>query len=361
MDDKKKIINNGEIDLVALVNYFWSNRWFVVKFSSIFVVLGLIIALTSQKQYVTVCRVLPEAVGSGMKAGGAGISALAGLAGVNLNLGQSETLTPIHYPEIINSAPFLNDLLKEPVYFEKLDTTISTFEYYRDFQKPSLPDILIGYTLGLPGKIKSIFVDKEEPIIDLGKGGERRVLSFSENDWETIKAFRDLITVETDYNTGMITVELLYPDRYAVADLTGIMVDKLTEKVTEYKIQKAQQNLDFVQERYDDAQEKYQQCQLAVARYNELNRNLASPTSKIRLQQLNNDLSLALSLYRDLASQLEQAKIKVKYDTPVFTVVQPAIVPIDKEKPKRLLILIGFTFLGGFIAIVRLLLRLKNN
>jgi uncharacterized protein involved in exopolysaccharide biosynthesis len=53
-----------------------------------------------------------------------------------------------------------------------------------------------------------------------------------------------------------------------------------------------------------------------------------------------------MNLYSELATQLEQAKIEVKKDTPILTVVRPVTIPYKKSKPQRLQILVVFTFLG---------------
>jgi uncharacterized protein involved in exopolysaccharide biosynthesis len=66
---------------------------------------------------------------------------------------------------------------------------------------------------------------------------------------------------------------------------------------------------------------------------------------------LQSDYQLAFEVYSQLAQQLEQAQIKVKEDTPVFSIVKPVTVPIEKSKPNRPLILIIWTFLGVVFAI----------
>jgi LPS O-antigen subunit length determinant protein (WzzB/FepE family) len=66
---------------------------------------------------------------------------------------------------------------------------------------------------------------------------------------------------------------------------------------------------------------------------------------------LQNEYRLAFEVYSQLAQQFEQAQIKVKEDTPVFSIVKPVTVPIEKSKPNRPIILIIWTFLGGIISI----------
>lgn len=55
------------------------------------------------------------------------------------------------------------------------------------------------------------------------------------------------------------------------------------------------------------------------------------------------------TIYSELAKQLEQAKIQVKQDTPVFTIIEPVSVPTNKSKPNRPMILFIWLFLGGVV------------
>ena len=64
------------------------------------------------------------------------------------------------------------------------------------------------------------------------------------------------------------------------------------------------------------------------------------------LQRLEADYSIALNVVQELASQLEQAKIQVNRDTPIFTVIEPVVVPTERSAPKRVLIVLIWLFLG---------------
>ena len=58
------------------------------------------------------------------------------------------------------------------------------------------------------------------------------------------------------------------------------------------------------------------------------------------------ELNIASSVVEQLATQLEQAKLQVNKDTPVFTVIEPVSVPFERSAPKRSLIVVIWTFLG---------------
>ena len=76
-----------------------------------------------------------------------------------------------------------------------------------------------------------------------------------------------------------------------------------------------------------------------------------SALAQTSMEVLQSEYDVAEKVYSELAKQLETQKIQVKEDTPVFTILKPVSVPIEKSKPNRPLILIIWTFLGGILGI----------
>ena len=52
-----------------------------------------------------------------------------------------------------------------------------------------------------------------------------------------------------------------------------------------------------------------------------------------------------------MVTQLEQVKLQVAKDTPVFSFLKPVVVPTEKSAPKRSLIVIIWLFLGVVVGI----------
>jgi uncharacterized protein involved in exopolysaccharide biosynthesis len=80
-------------------------------------------------------------------------------------------------------------------------------------------------------------------------------------------------------------------------------------------------------------------------------------TAKIEEQRLQADYLLTQSVYNELSKQLEQAKIKVQEETPVFKTLEPAVVPIQKSGPKRAIIMAICAVAGIMLVIVTQLIR----
>ena len=57
-------------------------------------------------------------------------------------------------------------------------------------------------------------------------------------------------------------------------------------------------------------------------------------------------MTLTFNVYNTLAQKLEQDKLRIQEQTPVYTIIEPATVPLKASSPKKLLILVAFIFLA---------------
>ena len=339
---------DDEIDLIELVHIVWARRRLIVKVTTIFFVLGLIIAFTSKVEYKAMCKLMPE----NQEVNLPDLGGLGGLVGFNLSgLGkESAVLTPELYPEIVQSIPFVDKLIYEPIYFERIDTTISSFDYFETIDRPSLLGWISGYIFGLSSKIRKIQgVDKELENYGL--------LRFSRNDWEIIKQYSDRLSISVDTDTGVITVGAEMPDALASATLASLLVDELAKTVTGYKIEKATENLKFIEERFAESKIQYEEKQRFLAIFTDRNRNITNSLVKVEYDRIKNEVDIAFKIYKELATQLEEEKIKVKRETPIFAVLEPVIIPSDKSKPIRSLYVAGFVCLGFIFSVTTIVVR----
>jgi len=340
-----QIVKDDEVDLIELAKVIWSKRIFIIKVTAVFAAFGLLIAFTSKVEYEASCKLMPESQ-EGMKSNLGGLSGLAGLAGIDLGLGVTGSLTPELYPEIVKSIPFQLDLIHQPVRFEKIDSTISSYNYFKELDRPSLFGWIEEYSIGLPVKIKGLFVDGEKN----SSRNHDELITLTKEDWELIEEYKDRVNVSVSKESGIITVSVIMPDPYAAAKVTHLLVKKLTKEVTNYKIEKAMVNLEFIQDRYGEIEVEYEEKQRVLATFTDRNKNITSSLVQNEYQRLQNEMNIAFEVYKGLATQLEQAKIKVKEETPVFTVLEPVTVPIEKSKPRRMILIAVFTFLGYIIS-----------
>ncbi|MEO9483340.1 MAG: Wzz/FepE/Etk N-terminal domain-containing protein [Ekhidna sp.] len=343
MEETGKTNTEYEIDLKDLARDIWLNRLFIVKISAFFFVFGLVIAFTAKIEYIASCKLMPENQ-EGVSSDLGGLGGLAGLAGINLNMAKSGSLPPELYPEIVKSSPFLQNLINTSLYFERIDTTITSFDYFKN-ERPSFLGLLSEYTIGLPGKLKNVFSSAKMEAQD-----SYSMMRFSKEEWNIIQGYADRLNVSVDPKTTIIRVSTQMPDPVAAAQLANILVLNLTNDITKYRVEKEENNLLFISERFADSKENYQVKQRDLARFIDRNRNISNSIVKTEYERLQNEMNISFEVYKGLATQLEQARIKVKEKTPVFTILEPVKIPVERSSPNRKLLILSITFLGVIVS-----------
>jgi LPS O-antigen subunit length determinant protein (WzzB/FepE family) len=352
MDQMQNQYNNipeeQEIDLVELIQRMWVNRWLIVKVTAVFMVLGVLVALFSAKVYTASCDVVPQTSKSGPSSS---MSSLAALAGINLNAAQSaESLSPNVYENIMGSTTFRKELMQTMIDFEEVGYPVSFFDYYtsEEYNKPSVFSYIKKYTIGLPFTILNA-IRGEQPEPDYsGVGGDNNAIeTISKDEYDAMTILGESIALSLDEKKGYVTITANMPEAVAAAQLAQATLTLLQKYITEFKIEKVQSNLDFVQERFDEAKRNFEDVQARRAKLRDANMNTSRYSARTELERLDAEYTLAQGVYTSLAQQVEQAKISVKETTPILTVIKPVTVPYKKSKPQRAMILFAFTFLGA--------------
>ena len=291
---------------------------------------------------------VPQVSGNNSKLGG--LSSLASLAGFNLDVNMQTTeLSPYVYPQIVQSVPFQLEIMNTPFTFSDVDHPVSIYEYYTDIAKPGLLSLLKKYSIGLPGVIlKAIRGQKDE---DSSKTLDPNTIKLSEDQEDVRKIIADNVTLETNDKEGYVVLSSRFREPVLAAEVGQKAQKLLQQYITEYKIEKATAQLEFIKERCAEKKNELELAQNKLAAFRDQNLNITSARAKTEEERLQSDFQLAFDVYSQLAQQLEQAQIKVKEDTPVFSILKPVVVPIEKSSPNRPLILIIWIFLGGIIGI----------
>lgn len=342
-------IADDEIDLIALAKTFWSGRRIVIKSILICGILGFLIAVTSPKEFVATTVMVPSGSGGGSQLGGLG--GLAAMAGININTASGSDLSPAIYPQILSSLPYQRELMKTPLNFSTLREPVTFFDYYSGIQKPNL---LFKYTIGLPGVIlglpgtilSAIKGESKEKVVT---GEDKNPIELTGKQQSVRQVLSGLISLNVNAKDGTLTLSSKMPEALAAAQLGQRAQELLQQYIIEFKIKKAKTNLDFIQQRYDETAQKFESAQQRLATFSDRNKNVSLATAKTEEERLTRQYNLIYGIYSELAKQLEQAKIQVKQDTPVFTIIEPIIVPTIRSKPNRPMILFMWLFIGGVL------------
>ena len=77
-------------------------------------------------------------------------------------------------------------------------------------------------------------------------------------------------------------------------------------------------------------------------------------------KRFSNFMDLSFNLYSTLTTQLNEAKIRIQKETPLFKVLEPAQVNYGKSSPNRLLITVGAILFGLFLALIYVFFKSVN-
>lgn len=325
-------------------------------------IIGLIIAFGSPVEYSASMRLLPYRGGGG--GGGAGLSGLAGIAGIRLPAGGNEqTITADLYPEVAKSLDFRIAVAETPLRFSTVDRPVSTIEYFRDIRRPSATEVIASYSIGLPGRLLAFFnsddsVDTSEPKANRTTAAESTaVRQYDQSYLSLVGKLESRLSVSTDKKTPTLVIAAKMPDRLAAAELVRISADRLMQRIVEYESQKAGQTFRFVNEQYLQAKARYERLQRELATFTDRNRALMSATSQIDRDRLQRDYDIAFEVYQQFSRELEQARIKMNQDTPVFTVLDQVTVPNIRTSPNRPKIMFVALLLGMVAGLAQLGIR----
>jgi capsular polysaccharide biosynthesis protein len=353
-----KVNTDDGIELIELFNKIKANYKVIVNCLIVAFVIALLIIILTPKQYKTQISLLSES-NSKSSAGGL-LGQLGGLSGLSMDnligmdlgggLGK-DALTPDLYPDIVRSTTFLMEILSARILEPKSDKEITVAQYLNDFSKPSI----LGIPSYLLNKIKSKNNDSEL----FSDQNFNSPLNLTQQQSDLIKSLSEIINIKVIKSGGGLTgggnkiikisVEVQNP---IVSASLAILVEKnLKEYIINYNTNKVKKDLKFIEARYLEAQKRYYQAQKILADYDDSHTNTILASVKTNRKRLETENNLAAGIYKGLAQKLEQAKILVQDKTPVFTVIEPAKIPLRKSKPKRIFIMISFLFIGIFAGI----------
>lgn len=339
-----------EIDIMAIIMRLWEKRWFIIKVTCVFAVLGVFVAIFTPKEYTASCVVVPETKGGAFSASSLG--GLAAMAGINLgSTSGGEMLSPLMYDKLMKNIDLRKELMQTPINWEEYEEPVTILDYYTnpDYAKTSVMGVVKKYTIGLPFTIlNAIRGEQEKEEMQLPADGPK-LSAYTQDELKCIKAFAGQYSVMADKKNGDVTISARMPEALAAAQVVDAVQNLLQKYVIELKLQKAEVNYEYIKQRYDEAKVVFEQKQKEYAQFQDANKQLSTALSRAKEEQMRSEFNVAKDLFNQLTTQLVQAEMKIKEDIPILTVVEPVQVPLEKSKPKRIQILFIWCFLGGML------------
>lgn len=299
------------------------------------------------------------------------LSSLLGLANSTSSSNNNGMLGPEMYTELFKSQVFLNEIIqsKIPISQESKDSiTLEEFfsngEILSFYQKIKNPKKLFNntnpYTFNHKSKVKSNFSTSnlEDSIIVKKNINPELIFSnqippivqIDNKKAAVIEIMKKRIRLEIkDKN---VTVYTKMPNAFQSAVVGKAVLENLLRYITAFKTHKQLSQIEFLEKRVNDSEQRYKKAQQNFAGYKDNTLGIILQSAQTREQILNNELTIAFNIYNQFTVQLEQSKVDLKKETPYFSILEPISIPGTQLEPsfstfliKYLVIFISVTFL----------------
>ncbi|MBC5832149.1 Wzz/FepE/Etk N-terminal domain-containing protein [Vibrio metschnikovii] len=295
--------HEDEIDLRELFIALWKGKWIIIATTFVFAVGSVLFALSQPNIYKADTLLAPaESSGGGGLAKMAGqLGGLAALAGVNLGSGGSSQTELA--AQVIKSRRFIEHFI------EKYDILVPLMAAK-------------GWDLTTNQLIIDDTVYEEQTQTWLREPkGLRGAKPTAQEAHETF--IKDIFTVSTDKTSGLYTVSVSHYSPFIAQQWATWLVEEINQVMRERTIAETTQNLNYLQEQLQ---------RTSVA-------------------------DMQTTFYKLIEEQTKSLMLAEVQDEFVFKVVDPAVVPELKDKPKRALIVVLGTLLGGMLGVAIVLVR----
>jgi len=291
---------DDEIDLRELFSILWNGKWWIIAITFVFAVASVIYSLSLPNIYKAEATLAPteEAQGQGF---GEELGGLASLAGISMGKQQVDKVTMAM--EILKSRQFTktfvekHEILPEIMAVKEWDQTSGTLIFNEEAYNPNTQE----------------WVREVEP----PKQPEP-------SSWDYVKAFQDgILSVGKDAETsGLINISVSHQSPHIAQQWVEWLIQDINNHMRLRDIKEAQSSMEYLQ--------------------NELGETNLSSMHQVFYQLIEKQIQTVML-----------ANVRPEY---IFQVLDPAVVPEQKDSPSRALICIIGTFLGGFLSILIVLI-----
>ena len=336
------------IDIIGLLKNLWDGRKTIIICTAVFIALGLVAALTMKRTYTVNAVIVPQI----NSRSNSQLSSLASLAGFDLGSNYSATdLSPVVYPQIVKSVPFRRVLINTPYHYAKADTMVTMYTYAKEYNKPTVMSYILKYTIGLPGVIIGAIRGNKQPELKapvdstVADDGTIKPIYLSKDEARVLGAVGRNVNLSVDRKEGYLTLSVTGSEPVQTAELATRALSLLQEEVTRFRTNKVRGELEYIQGRYDEAKKEAESLQGYLAAVSDRSQDFVTSRARIERDRVQAKYNVANAIYMEMAKQLEQSKMQVKKETPVFAVIQPVTVPLNPSN-SRARTLFVWTFFG---------------
>lgn len=297
-------VSDDEIDLRELFSVIWQGKWIIIAITFVFALASVAFAISQPNIYKSEALLSP----ADSEQGGGGLAALAGqfgglasMAGINLGGGGGVDKTQMAI-EVMKSRQFTSDFIQK----HNILADLMAAEKWN----------MVDNTLSYDAEIYDVSQNKWIREVKLPFKPEPSMQ-------EAYKEFSKIIAVNAAKDTGMVTVSVEHLSPSIAQQWVNWLVQDINNVMKERDVAEAFKSTEFLES-------KIQQTNVADIR------------------------SILYKLVEEQAKTIMFAEVRDEY---VFKTIDPALIPEEKAKPKRALICVLGTMLGGMLGVMFVLIR----
>lgn len=337
------IENQSNTDIIAMFKTLWNRRKVFYWLWPITFVLSSALILCVPRYYTCEVILAPEAQSSGPSGS---LQALASSFGFNMQtVGNVDAYYPTLYPSIVESPDFLIKLFDTKVATSDGEYEGTYYDYMRTKHK-------FVFWKRWKNKILGLLAPKEPAPIVKGSSVDKGVNVFclSKTQKGVIGLMADNIVCSVDKKTDVITISVTAQDKLVCATMADSVCVALQKFITDYRTVKNRIDLKYYEEIMNDAYCEYQQASDEYVRFVDSHSGMNLERYRIEAQNLETEMELKRSAYTSFQKQHFATQARLQENTPVFTIMQSASIPLRPSGPKRMFFVLAMLVVATFVA-----------
>ena len=327
------------IDFKQIWMTLWNKKKLFFKVWVVTFLLSCLWILPQPRYYTTEVSVAPESADA-KEAGN--LASIASSFGVNIGNGSSDAIYPQLYPDLFESTNFIVGLLDIKVRTKDGEVETDYYTYLKDYQKKN---ILLAPFKAVMNWIKSLFAEQEVEIP--GKDGKRfNPFELSRATTDIVKKVQKKIQCTYSRTTDVVTIEVTDQDPLVCALLADSIKQHLQNFVTDYRTKKSRIDLEYYDILTAEAKANYEKARMKYAAFSDASTSISLKSVELKMQDMENDMQAKYNIYSAMSTRREAAMAKVQENTPAFTELKNATVPVKPAGPKRMIFVAAMLFLA---------------
>ena len=330
MENKEEHLK--QIDVVAIAKEMKKHKKQYLIALPITFVLSCLLIICVPRYYTSTAKLAPEISSfSSSSLGDIASSFGFDLGGSSSN---GDAIFPELYPELIESNDFMVGMFDVKV--KSKDGSINTTYYDYLATKRQTPWWTKAYN-----SVKQMFDTPDSTVVS--KNGKANPFQLTRRQDQIARLMSKNIKCDIDKKNYVISITVEDQDPLICATLADTVQAKLQEFITDYRTKKAKKDLEYYKKLSSDAKSKYERS------YSDANQDVVLESYRLKANDMENEMQLLYNTYTTLQAQVQQAQAKLLMQTPAFTTLQSASVPLKPAGPKRMLFVLGMTVLAFLI------------